>query len=184
GAGTQSPGARGLRTLRGRGSLLPHHPATGAVLCARHRGDVSNALGGRAAVPPVARGHAHRRGAPPEQPEVPRPRGHLVLVGGPPRTCHPPPPPTPLPPPSHPPPDTHSTTLAAPPPRKSPPPPRPPFIFSLQLGRSSASLIALIRSIDQGDSHGARMHADRVASIVLGGARDRARDAHQRPLRY
>jgi hypothetical protein len=58
------------------------------------------------------------------------------------------------------------------------------FSVSLQLGRAYASLIALVRSNGQCDHRAARVHADLIASIILGGARDRSRDAHQRPLRF
>jgi hypothetical protein len=57
------------------------------------------------------------------------------------------------------------------------------FAVQLQLGRSYASLIALVRAVRDDTPSAVRAHAHQIASVILGGARDRSRDAHQRPLR-
>lgn len=44
-------------------------------------------------------------------------------------------------------------------------------------------MIALVRAIGDDTPSAVRTHARQIASVILGGARDRSRDAHQRPLR-
>jgi hypothetical protein len=70
-----------------------------------------------------------------------------------------------------------------PPELSKPPSTRTSFAVQLQLGRSYASLIALVRAVGDDTPSAIRVHARQIASVILGGARDRSRDAHQRPLR-
>lgn len=63
-----------------------------------------------------------------------------------------------------------------------PPATRTRFSVNLQLGRSYAALIALVRAAGQETPTAVRAHARLIASMILGGARDRSRDAHLRPL--
>jgi hypothetical protein len=113
----------------------------------------------------------------------PAPTGDAPPAPSPAPTGDAPPAPSPAPPGDAPPAPSPVPTGDAPP-APSPAQTRTRFSVSLQLGRAYASLIALIRSNDQRDHHAARVHADRIASIILGGARDRSRDAHPRPLRH
>jgi len=64
----------------------------------------------------------------------------------------------------------------------SPPPHRTLFAVTLQIGRSRASLLALIRAITDGRPIGIP-EASHIARAILCGARDRSRDPHPRAVR-
>lgn len=64
----------------------------------------------------------------------------------------------------------------------SPPPHRTLFAVTLQIGRSRASLLALIRGITDGRPVGIP-EANHIAHAILCGARDRSRDPHPRAAR-
>jgi len=64
----------------------------------------------------------------------------------------------------------------------SPPPHRTLFAVTLQIGRSRASLLALVRAITDGCPVGIP-EASHIARAILCGARDRSRDPHPRAVR-